>query len=362
MKITVAVLSLFTLFSCQSNLSQETKEKIKEKEAYWKARTQTISKNKNTKEYPIKKDTTITEQRTNRIYINSMECQYEIFVDDVLLFKLMGEPTKNGGGTTGDFDINQLMLTSGTHEVKVRLYPKYGLALFQNGPGSIDLTFSYFKNRDLRTIMYNEQMRGKDGIWLNQGDEQWIGEKGDFGTSNYVEGHYEPKEPNKFVGLPIYEWRNTFDAEVDFDKIGWRNSINLKKEQDDEKKDVKTELLKEYHKIHEMIANKDVAAYLALVKEREELITTTLHYRENDKEIRSNEFVKLLKSDDYEVEPLFEETFQLEYQGYGKLVMLVHKADGESIIRLKNKKNPDDNVYLDFRFQRKGKGDKLTVI
>lgn len=42
--------------------------------------------------------------------------------------------------------------------------------------------------------------------------------------------------------------------------------------------------------------------------------------------------------------------------------MLLYKADGEDIMRLKNKKNPDNIIYLDFHFQRKGKGDKLTVI
>jgi hypothetical protein len=70
MKITVAVLCLFALFSCQSNLSQETKEKIKEKESFWKARSQAINRNKTDVEYPIKKDATIgNEKRFNHIYI-----------------------------------------------------------------------------------------------------------------------------------------------------------------------------------------------------------------------------------------------------------------------------------------------------
>ncbi|OOV19515.1 hypothetical protein [Flavobacterium sp. LM4] len=62
------------------------------------------------------------------------------------------------------------------------------------------------------------------------------------------------------------------------------------------------------------------------------------------------------------IELLFEETFQLEYQAYGKIIMFLHKADGEGIIKLKNKKNPAEVIHLDFRFQRKEKGEKLTVI
>jgi hypothetical protein len=46
----------------------------------------------------------------------------------------------------------------------------------------------------------------------------------------------------------------------------------------------------------------------------------------------------------------------------GMRIALRLKADGEGIIRLRNKKDPDDKVYLDLRFQRKHKGDKLTVI
>jgi hypothetical protein len=312
-------------------------------------------------EFPIKKDTTITEERTNRIYLRSNDCQFEVFVDDVLLFKIMGEFTKDGAGINGDYDINQLLLTSGGHEIKVRMYPKYKKTFFGE-EGNTQLAFSYFKNRDLNTVQYNEKLNGSFGINLNQSDEQWVSDKGVYGTPSYVEAHYEPKKPLPLKGLPIYEWRSTFDAQVNFDKIGWRNSVNLKKEQDDEKKDIRTELLKEYQKIHEIIAKKDVTGYLSLIREREELVMATLHYRENEKELRSNEFVKIIKDNDYELEPLFEETFQLEYQGYGKLVMFLNKADGEGIIRLKNKKNPDENVYLDFRFQRKGKGEKLTVI
>jgi hypothetical protein len=41
---------------------------------------------------------------------------------------------------------------------------------------------------------------------------------------------------------------------------------------------------------------------------------------------------------------------------------LLHLAYGEGIIRLINKKDPNENIYLDFLFQRKEKGGQLTVI
>lgn len=360
MKKIIATVLIFASLSCKENLSNEIKDKIANKENFWENRDKIINKNQNIMEYPVKNNSVIAEERTNRIYIDNMECQFEIFVDDVLLFKIMGEVSKNGGGITGSYDINQLMLSSGNHEVKVRMYPKYGKKIFGK-EGYVNMTFSHFKNRDLRTEQYIDKMNGHNGIEINQSSKQWI-EKWDQETQVGYDGDYVAKSPERFEGLPIYEWRRTFDADVPFSFDGWRKSIDIQKEEKDEKKDIKKELFEQYKIIYEIIKNKDTSHYLTLVKEREDLITSCLYYKENEKKLRSDEFIKLIQSNDYELLPLFEETFQLEYQGYGKLAMLLHKADGEGIIRLKSKKDPNDNVFLDFRFQRKKKGDKLSII
>lgn len=362
MKLSVISICLFALFSCQSKLSQETIDKIKEKEPFWQTRTDLINKNKTTIEYPIKKDTTIgNEKRFNQIYINSGSFQFEVYIDDVFLMNMKGEATKGQGGITGGYQINPFLLTSGTHEIKIRIYPAYGQKVFGPG-GSIELLFQHYKDGDLRTMVYDEKMGGRDGIRLDQDHEQWIGEKGEYDTPSYVKGHYEPKDPLPVKGLPIYEWRSTFDAQVPFDFIGWRNSVNLQKEQEDEKKNIKAELIVEYRKIYEIIKNRDVQGYLNFVKEKEDLLGKTLYYTEKERKEKIKMAEELLNNSDYELEPLFEETFKLEYQGYGKLVTLLHLADGEGIIRLTNKKDPNENIYLDFLFQRKEKGGKLTVI
>lgn len=358
-KITLLLLiCVFT--SCKQEISQEIKNKIAKKEIFWTSRNKLITKSTNDMEFPIKNDFLTTEERTNRVYLRSSNCQFEVFVDDVLLFKLMGDVTQNGGGINGDYDINQLLLSSGKHEVKIRMYPKYGKQVFDK-EGNVQMIFSYFKNRDLRTMNYNAEMNGHNGINIDQLTEQWI-EKWDQQSQVGYEGVYVAKEPAPFKGLPAYEWRKTFDAEVPFSFEGWRNSVDLSKESKDEKKDINKELYDQYKLIHNIIKNKDANQYLNIVKEREELITNCLYYKDNEKKIRMDEFVKLIKSDEYELEPLYSETFKLEYQGYGKLSMLLNKTDGEGIIRLKNKKDKNDMIFLDFRFQRKKKGEKLTVI
>ncbi|MDX6181061.1 hypothetical protein SGQ44_02765 [Flavobacterium sp. Fl-77] len=358
----IVLLACITMVSCQDKLSEKTKKEIQEKQAFWQTRTELINKNKTTMEYPIKKDTTIgNETRFNAITLNSGGFQFEIYIDDVLLTNFKGEAAKGQGGRIGSEQLNPLLLTSGTHEIKVRMYPSYGKKVFGPG-GAIALCFYHYRDGDLRTMIYNEKMRGEDGIWLDQDNEQWVSTKGEYGSPDYIKGHFEPKEPLPLKGLPIYEWRSTFDADVPYDLTGWRNSVNLQKEQEDEKKNIKAELIAEYKKVHEIIKNRDVEGYLKLVKDREELLGKTMYYTEKERKEKIKMAEELLNNSDYELEPLFEETFKLEYQAYGKLVTLLHLADGEGIIRLTNKKDPNENIYLDFLFQRKEKGGKLSVI
>ena len=342
-------------------LFEDIKEQniIIQKEQFWKKRN--LMQEKQEQTYPIEKNTTVTEERTNRIYLRSRKCQFEVFVNDVLLLKLMGEITKNGAGINGSFDINQLMLTSGQHEVEVRLYPQYGQAIFDDFGGFMSLTFSHFKNRDLRTLQYDNAMNGHNGIELSSDDEQWITKYDEDNKFEY-DGDYEPKKPIKFKGLPIYIWKKTFSAEAPFNFVGWRESVNIKEETKNEKDVLEKELLSIYKKIHELIKNKNTDLYLKLVKEREELITSCLYYKDSEKPLREKEFIDLIKSDDYQLLPLSTKTFHLEFQAYGKLVMFINKIDGEGVIRLENKKDSNDIIYLDFRFQRKKEGEPLTVI
>jgi len=348
------------LASCQHQLPDKTKKQLEQTENFWKQRNRLITMEKKSIEFPKKKDTSITERRINRIYIDNMECQFEVFVDDVLLLRIMGPITKSGGGITGDHDINQLLLTSGEHDIKVMMYPKFEQAFFGE-EGYVNLTFSHFTRETFKKPVYFSDMNANNGIHIDQSEKQWI-EKWDEENQVGYDGDYVSKQPHKFKGFPAYEWHKTFNAEVPFDIVGWRNSIDLYKEQEDEKKNIRNEVFNEYKKIYELISKRDIQAYISLVKEREELVTQTLHYRENEKKMRQEEFVKLIQDPDYELEPMYEETFKLDFQGYGRLVSLVNKVDGEGIIRLKNTKNPDDSVYLDFRFQRKSKQEKLTVI
>ncbi|PST83474.1 hypothetical protein C7T94_13000 [Pedobacter yulinensis] len=359
--IKIAVLIALTLLAAACRQSSASPENGgSDQTLFWKQGALSVRKLNETMEYPVKKEPHIAEKRIHRIYIDNMACQFEVFVDDVLLLRTMGEITRNGGGMNGDHDINQLLLSPGKHEVKVRMYPKFGQPVFGD-EGYVNLKFSHFTRETFRKPVYDPAMNSHNGIQINQADKQWI-EKWDHENQVGYEGDYVAKQPDRFKGLQAYEWRRTFDAELPFAHTGWRESVNLQKEQDDEDKNIRREVLEISREIHAHLSARDAAAYLKLVTEREELITQTLFYRDNEKKLREQEFVKLIRDEAYELQPLLPETCRLDYQGYGKLVALVNNTDGEGAIRFKNRNDPNDVIYMDFRFQRKHKGSKLSVI
>lgn len=49
-----------------------------------------------------------------------------------------------------------------------------------------------------------------------------------------------------------------------------------------------------------------------------------MYYNEKDRKEKIKMAEELLNNNDYEIEPLFEETFKLEFQAYGKLVTLLY--------------------------------------
>ncbi|WP_237276254.1 hypothetical protein [Tenacibaculum ovolyticum] len=339
------MLSISLVLACKQVPSQNIKtEDLTKNQIFWKTKQTEEMKNSQEEIFPKKiKSIETIEKRRNRVYLNSANCQYEVFVNDVLSSRFMGDIVKSGG-TTGATSINEYVLFSGVNEIKIRMYPKYGDTLFTN-KGFVGIDFFYFIN-DLNNRVYNKKKGGEEGLSIGQ-SEYHLGEI-----------RKENNPPHKLEGLPVYEWRTTFETSVPFEIEGWLKSVNLKEEQEEKK--LKNELLLAYKELFKIIEKRDVSAYLEAVKLREERIKTAFYLTKEEEEKRNAEFINLLEDKNYELLPITEEAIVLEYQGYGKLAVLSDMRDGEGIIRLRNKK--DEEVTLDFRFHRKEKGDPLSVI
>ncbi|WP_237276253.1 hypothetical protein [Tenacibaculum ovolyticum] len=342
----ILVVSLLT--GCKQAPSQViTSENLTKNQAFWQQKNK-IKKATTDKDVFPKKIYSIEtlEKRRHRVYLRNAFCQFEAYINDVLIYRMIGNTTNGGAGINGDIPINQYLLFSGVHEIKIRMYPADNKSFFGK-KGFLSTDFSYFI-LDLNDIVYNEKMGGREGLSIGQ-TEYHLGEL-----------RKPNNPPHKLEGLPIYEWRTTFEASVPFEVEGWLNSINLKEEQEEKK--LKSELLLAYKELYEIIAKRDVLAYLEAVKLRENRISNAFYLTKEEQEKRNAEFINLLEDKNYEILPIAEETIVLEYQGYGKLGILSDVRDGEGIIRLRNKENPEEIVTLDFRFHRKKKGVPLSVI
>lgn len=148
-------LSVFLMLaSCNKGISQETISEVKKNENFWKQREKMITDNEKDNEFPIKKDRLVNEKRVNSIDIHSQSLQFEVYVDDVLLYNFKGEASQHQGGAIGAHEINPLLLTSGTHEVKVRMYPALGQNIFGDA-GGLNLIFFHYPYPNLKQVTYN---------------------------------------------------------------------------------------------------------------------------------------------------------------------------------------------------------------
>jgi hypothetical protein len=277
------------------------------------------------------------QKPSNRLYIHSSHCQFEILIDDMPLNSLWGKVTENGAGISSDNLLNPFILKSGEHVIRVKIYPRFGQIALES--------YSYFQLEayavDAATYDFDEKI-----VFLTMNTPNDVGEPG--------------QKKNPLAGLPYYEMRAVVKLEVPFELEGWHNSVDLKEENEKNEK-IYQEVLQAYGEVYNAIKNKDFNTFKSMIEERENLLATTFYYNDQQKQNRWQSFVNELNNNEYELAPLPKEAI-LHFYGTGKIVTLLD-SEREGIIKLVNKKNPlTDRTIFDFRFHRKTKGGKLTII
>ena len=85
---------------------------------------------------------------------------------------------------------------------------------------------------------------------------------------------------NDISNMKRYSFSATFQATgLPIGNMGWKNSVTLQKENQAK---LHKELYNEYRKIHAILKNKDLDAFLELTRPREELIDFTNCFRDNN--------------------------------------------------------------------------------
>ncbi|RAV30757.1 hypothetical protein [Sinomicrobium soli] len=265
------------------------------------------------------------------VHLTAATGQIEFMVDNVppSLNLYWGEITKpEGRSISPTVPLNSCILKSGRYEVTGRIYPRYGQTALE--------FYSY--------LMLEGYYR-EAGNWEKKFPMFTIETPGTEGAGN-----------KGLDGYPYFELRTEIDVEVPYEVEGWSNSVNLKEE---DKDDLKNELLERYNTIREMVAENDTSAFKKLIWEREELLATVFYLEESEKKSRLQKLTDVIGDENYELAP-YPENVQMFFFAEGRMVTLVDTINRDGIIRLINKNSPKDTVSLEFRFHRKN--ETLIVI
>ena len=274
-----------------------------------------------------------TEKKENSksiyyIHVNSMQSQFEVFVDDVSVFRWIGEWAGNGG--QAGIPINSILQQNGQHELKVKMFPLNGET--QLGEAYMEVDFYVYPKRSMDERISFKSIESHDNL--------------------------NKELAAKISKLPMYEFRDTFEvSNLPAQFEGWKNSVDLSEEK---KEQLKTELFNFYKEIHAILKAKNVDSFLKLIEPREKMIDAMHCFDETDIYFRTNEIMSTINTDDEQIQPLPPmEATTLQFYGYGKLVTLLDMK-GRGVIQYIDKS--ENLSALDFRIHRKKLGDKLEVI
>lgn len=219
-------------------------------------------------------------------------CQFEIFVNDVPVFKFLNQR----GGTETFIPINIEILRSGKQKVKIKLYPsvvkeKLMVSNQENSPFELSIS---------------QGITGNDGILK---DEKVL---------------YElPFIPLPKEGLPYWETEIEFEAEVPYEFIGWSRSKDLSKIDDIEEK-----VFKKFEELQKILTEKNTQKLLNVSLEKNKEIYTSLYLTPEQVKEREG-FMEIEKEE--EAQTL--ENSIIKFYGEGRLVTLENPKDGKSALR-----------------------------
>ncbi|MGU3375983.1 hypothetical protein [Chryseobacterium sp. M5A1_1a] len=186
--------------------------------------------------------------------IKAFYCLIELKINDILVFCHYEE----NGSIWIDWPLNQYILESGIQSFEVKVLP--------------------YKNH--KTLSEKAQLEiGIHAINTSASDRIEIIEKNEVNI------------PDK-EKLPFYVHKGTFTAAIPYKNTGWKDSVDLKKE--DEKK-LLSEILQWNSKLLNIYTSSDIKEYNAIYREREKEFAVAYYteYQENTPDIFHSKFKNL---------------------------------------------------------------------
>lgn len=279
------------------------------------------------------------------ISLTTVNCRFEFFINDILLYSFKPDDESLGTGQLVDIPLNSTLLKNGLHAFSIKLLPWIN-EKFVNNYSYAEITGSI---SDTDKIYIPKTQRDED-IKLFKVETPW-------------------KKLENDISLPFFELRGEFEAAMlPFELKGWSDSVDLKKETE---RKLFEEVFSFYQQLHALIAQRNATKYDELFREKEALISKAFYYdyHVNEKKDpmytamvndRKNATKELFAEEGLELIPLVVSELKLLFQAEGKLVSLV-RHDNTPALRFNDPKN-DGEVEMEVRLHRKTKGSALTII
>ena len=282
------------------------------------------------------------------ITINSVNCQLELWVDDILFFEEKGKDTEEFGSGIGvNIPFNPVLLKNGEHYFVVKILPPYGSDKLKNRTEvKLKIIIS-----DSDSIYYSKAEREKlEDIELLRMETPWGG---------LDEG----------INYPFYELKGEFTVDMlPFELVGWSKSVHLG---DEDEKKLFQEVFAFYQQLHALMKERNAVKFETLQEEKEQLISKAFYYDYHVDikkepmyiamvEDRKNAFSELFAEEGLELVPLNPAELKLLIQAHGKLVSLV-RHDNTPALRFNDPKNGGE-VEMEIRLHRKAPGTPLSII
>lgn len=326
----IILCSLFCLQSCGQN-NKDMDEKVTE-----------ILGN-------LYKDVKYYDQRINyHAQITIGGCNFEVLINDFPVHQYFG--SINGSLNT-NVPINTAILGQGVQNWKVRIYPIYDRKEINGKMVSIPREAI---EKGARAKISIEGLRFKENGDIEK----------DFGKIVKFEAPLNKDKStgeNIFAdaGKPYIEYSGTFQADVPYQLDGWKNSVDLSKEN---KEQIATEILKEYEKYKDWIQNRelDKIAVSKLHGKKED--AQALFYNKIVNQEYINDFIDMWGREGLKTQVI--ENIELKYYGNNRIVTLINKSYNDSPLWASYIDEDNDSSYIliPLYFHRSKPGAPLEVI
>ncbi|MCW3161096.1 hypothetical protein [Chryseobacterium oryctis] len=295
------------------------------------------------------KDVKNYDQRINYhadIFIGG--CNYEVLINDFLVHQYFG-PIK--GSLNTNIPINMAILGKGEQTWKVRIYPIYDRNEIN---GKIVSTKKTAIEKGARAKISIEGLRFKENGDIEK----------EFGKILKFEAPLKKDEKtgeNIFAdaGKPYVEYSGTFQADVPYELNGWKNSVDVSKEN---KEQLTAELLKEYEKYKEWLQNRelDKIALSKLIGKKED--AQAFFYNKKTNEEYIIDFLDMWGKKGLKTQAL--ENIEIKYYGNNRVITLINKSYNDSPLWASYIDEENDNSYIliPLYFHRPKPGAPLEVI